>query len=133
MYLYFILGKQVYLQRRAMTKSFLPGYFCTSAGGHVRSGETYIQAARRELREELGISCKMRCAVRFSFNKGNHQRLISIFTATTKKTTTFNDGEVMDGAFYPVSKAQKLISKSRKIHPQLKACFELLKEQKAFG
>src|SRR3972149_8166401 len=48
--------KQVYFQRRSEKKSYLPGYYCTSAGGHVRTGETYEKAAKRELHEELGLA-----------------------------------------------------------------------------
>ncbi len=46
----------VFLQRRSMTKDKYPGYWTCSATGHVDSGETYDQAAVRELREEAGIA-----------------------------------------------------------------------------
>src|SRR3989344_9608929 len=52
--------KEVYVQQRAKTVSFLPEYYCTSAGGHVRAGETYDQAPQRELKEELGLSVPVR-------------------------------------------------------------------------
>jgi isopentenyldiphosphate isomerase len=44
---------QLWIPRRALHKGYLPGYFDTSAGGHVVSGESYEQALRRELKEEL--------------------------------------------------------------------------------
>jgi isopentenyldiphosphate isomerase len=46
---------QLILQKRSAQRSFLPLHWTTSAGGHVSSGETYIEAAERELEEELGI------------------------------------------------------------------------------
>jgi len=38
-----------------MTKDENPGLWDTSAAGHLDSGESYLDCARRELGEELGI------------------------------------------------------------------------------
>lgn len=46
---------RVYLQKRSMAKDVAPGVWDSSCSGHVDSGETYDEAAVRELREELGI------------------------------------------------------------------------------
>jgi isopentenyl-diphosphate delta-isomerase type 1 len=43
------------LQKRAMTKDIQPGRWDTSVGGHLDPGESYLEAACREMREELGI------------------------------------------------------------------------------
>lgn len=45
---------ELLLQLRAATKSYYPGHWDASAGGQVAAGETYEQAGRRELEEELG-------------------------------------------------------------------------------
>lgn len=46
---------QLLLQKRSMSKDIQPGKWDTSVGGHVASGESYDEAAFRELEEELGI------------------------------------------------------------------------------
>ncbi len=43
------------LQKRSMWKDRHPGVWDSSAAGHLDAGETYEEAARRELAEELGI------------------------------------------------------------------------------
>ncbi|BCR04794.1 NUDIX hydrolase [Desulfuromonas versatilis] len=43
------------LQKRSLTKDVQPGRWDTSVGGHLDPGESYLQAARREMTEELGI------------------------------------------------------------------------------
>lgn len=46
---------ELYLQKRGANQTF-PNTWDQSAGGHVDEGETYEEAALRELQEELGIS-----------------------------------------------------------------------------
>ncbi len=47
---------KVYLQKRAASKSLYPGRYDVSASGHVQAGESRLEAAIRELDEELGIA-----------------------------------------------------------------------------
>jgi len=47
---------ELLLQKRADTKLIQPGRWDSSVGGHLDPGETYRQAAVREMEEELGIS-----------------------------------------------------------------------------
>lgn len=46
---------EILLQKRSLKKDIQPGRWDTSVGGHLDPGETYLQAAYREMREELGI------------------------------------------------------------------------------
>jgi isopentenyldiphosphate isomerase len=46
----------VLLQHRSPTKDVYPNCWDNSAAGHVDAGETYEQAAYRELAEEIGVS-----------------------------------------------------------------------------
>ncbi len=45
----------LFLQRRSLAKDENPGLWDSSAAGHVDSGEEYVDCARREIGEELGI------------------------------------------------------------------------------
>ncbi|MBI4586363.1 MAG: NUDIX domain-containing protein [Planctomycetes bacterium] len=46
---------EVYVHRRTETKDVFPGLYDMFVGGVVVSGESYDEAARREIAEELGI------------------------------------------------------------------------------
>jgi isopentenyldiphosphate isomerase len=45
----------VYVHRRTPTKDLFPGMYDMVVGGMVAAGESYEEAARRELSEELGV------------------------------------------------------------------------------
>ncbi|MDE3068075.1 MAG: NUDIX domain-containing protein [Verrucomicrobiota bacterium] len=49
---------EVFLQKRSAKKDRQPGVWDSSCSGHVDAGETYDEAAVRELREELGLESK---------------------------------------------------------------------------
>ncbi len=46
---------ELLLQKRSMDRNVAPGKWDTSVGGHINPGEDPLDAARREMREELGI------------------------------------------------------------------------------
>ena len=48
------------LQQRSRNDLWHPGLWTLSSTGHVRKGETYARAARRELEEELGMAARLR-------------------------------------------------------------------------
>jgi len=47
---------ELFVQTRTMSKDIYPGYFDIAAGGVVLADESYEESARRELKEELGVS-----------------------------------------------------------------------------
>jgi len=47
---------EILVQKRARDKDYLPGFYDASVGGQVLSGESYEQAAEREIKEELGLN-----------------------------------------------------------------------------
>ena len=47
--------KELLLQKRSATKKSHPNCWDISGAGHIRAGESVIEGAIRELKEELGI------------------------------------------------------------------------------
>src|SRR5579871_5231372 len=47
--------KQLLLQKRSKIKDAYPSCWDISAAGHISSGETSLEAAKKETREELGL------------------------------------------------------------------------------
>ena len=53
-WIYTSKGK-ILLQKRAKQKTYLPGLLDVSAAGHVSAGQSFEEAAVREIEEELGV------------------------------------------------------------------------------
>lgn len=52
----FTSDNKIIVPKRSSNRKVFPNCYDCSVGGHVSSGETYEQAAYRELEEELGIT-----------------------------------------------------------------------------
>src|SRR5437868_4093740 len=50
---------QILLQKRSMLKDTNPGKYTVSVSGHLTKGQTYEEAAMREMEEELGTQAKV--------------------------------------------------------------------------
>jgi len=48
-------GERLLQQRRGVNTKIMPGRWDASASGHVDPGESYLDAAQRELQEEMGL------------------------------------------------------------------------------
>ena len=51
-------SNEILIQKRAGNKDVFPGFWDVSVAGHVGAGESPLNAAHRELKEELGINIK---------------------------------------------------------------------------
>lgn len=57
-----VRGDKIFLAQRSDTKQMYPGHY-EAPGGHVQIGETFVDALRREVREELGVSVQIHSIV----------------------------------------------------------------------
>jgi len=48
------------LQKRGLSKQTYPGFWDVSVAGHVSAGETILQGALREVKEEIGLCIKQK-------------------------------------------------------------------------
>jgi isopentenyl-diphosphate Delta-isomerase len=57
----------VLIQQRAAGKMLWPGYWSNSCCSHPRPGEAVDAAARRRVREELGVECRLSFLYKFRY------------------------------------------------------------------
>jgi isopentenyldiphosphate isomerase len=94
---------ELYLQRRALHKDLLPGYWDTAVGGHVIYGETIQQALLREVQEEIGITNFAPVHVEtYRYDSSRESEMVHVYKTTYDGPFRWNDGEVMDGRFWSI-------------------------------
>ena len=71
---------QVLLQRRSLVKDTYPGYWDVSVGGHVGVGEAYEDAARRELKEELGVDGALAYRGKIAASAATNWEFVEVYT-----------------------------------------------------
>ena len=99
---------ELYLQRRAMHKDLLPGYWDTAVGGHVMYGETIMQALVREVQEEIGITDFTPEHVEtYRYDSSRESEMVHVYKVIYDGPFHWNDGEVMDGRFWSLDQLRQ--------------------------
>lgn len=95
---------RILLQRRSMNKDIQPGKWDTAVGGHVMPGETYEQAAVREMTEELGLP--ETTPLKFLFDSRIRNNIesenVRIFSAVSAGPFNFQKEEIDEVAFWDI-------------------------------
>jgi len=111
-------GGRILLQRRSTSDGWHPGLWTLSSTGHVRAGERYADAARRELGEELGLSARVRPVGKFLLPKIQSRGLteweyVTLFVCKTDAKAKIDPSELAGVADFNFRNAKKMIRGSR--------------------
>lgn len=104
---------KVYLQQRALTKDSAPGKWDSSSSGHVDSGESYPDAAIREIDEELGIkpeSAPVQIGI-IPASPSTGNEFTGVFKCSTELEPKPNPNEIQDGKWLTPADIDDWISK----------------------
>lgn len=97
-----------FLQQRNWEKDTEPGKWDTGVGGHVDTGETYTEAARRELEEELGIvTAEPDFLYKYFHSNGFESEMVSTYTCIWDGEIHLNRDEIMAGRFWHLEEIQQ--------------------------
>ncbi|MBI2039539.1 diphosphomevalonate decarboxylase [Candidatus Microgenomates bacterium] len=103
---------EVLLQKRSRNVEMNPGKYTLSASGHVSKGETYEEAAQKELKEELGITGKLKFEKKIIKDFPDHFEMQSFYTTDYNGPFKIQKDEVEKVEFVPVDKLPEYFSKS---------------------
>ncbi|WP_010588372.1 NUDIX hydrolase [Schlesneria paludicola] len=103
---------ELLVHRRSANKDEAPLKCTSSASGHLSAGESYADAAGRELEEELGLKAPVEFLGIFPANGAmtsfEHSGL---YRTTTDDTPVFDPGEILSGEFYSLADVQAMIER----------------------
>lgn len=101
--------REIFVQKRTMSKDIYPGCLDVATGGVVLAGESYELSAKRELAEELGVR-KAALTRHFDFyHEAENNRVWGrVFSCTAEGPFVLQPEEVADGFFLGVDAVQSL-------------------------
>jgi isopentenyldiphosphate isomerase len=102
---------RVLIHRRAETKDVWPGRWDLAVGGVVDAGESWEEAARRELAEEIGSSAPVREIGRGLFEDDAVKAFARIYVARDDGPFEFVDGEVVEALFVTIDELRERIAR----------------------
>ncbi|OHB67839.1 MAG: hypothetical protein A2Y76_14100 [Planctomycetes bacterium RBG_13_60_9] len=102
---------EIYIQHRAGSKRLWPDRKTISASGHVDPGETFEQAAVREVEEELGVTLDVRdLRLVGSFTGLSHCGPVYAVRSSRTPRPSAKELNVEKSGFLPVSQLERLLT-----------------------
>lgn len=108
---------KLFIQQRSQSNGRYPGYYESSAGGHIVIGESYEQAAYRELYEELGIKDTLKFVGKLKVEYEGISRFVSLYECLTNKKININKDEVGGGNFLALNEISVMLKSKEKFTP----------------
>jgi len=91
---------RIFLQKRSITKDTEPLKWTISCSGHVISGDTYKETARRELTEELGVDLEITPVVKFICHTRQETEITMLYKSFSNGPFKLNTQEIIEGKFF---------------------------------
>ena len=96
-------GTKILLQKRSLCKDIQPGKWDTAVGGHVAAGESVEAAARRELKEELGIDGTPEIFFTSTIRNDVESENVTVFKLTSDGPFDFSADEIDEVQFFELA------------------------------
>jgi isopentenyl-diphosphate delta-isomerase type 1 len=123
---------RLYLQRRSPGKDTHPGKWTSSASGHVDFGESYDQSARRETREELGLSLRPVYLGKLPAQPATDNEFVCVYLAHTREPPRPDPVEISEIRLFTQEQALALAADPQRACPSLAPALALLLSEKAW-
>ncbi len=123
--------KEVWIPRRSGNKKLFPLCLDTSVGGHVSAGETYEEAFKRELLEELTIDSSQidyTMIAKLTPHEHNLSAFMHLYSIKTDKSPDYNTDDFISAAWYKISELEKIIQNGEKSKDDLPKLLTILKK-----
>ncbi|MEW6187395.1 MAG: NUDIX domain-containing protein [Thermodesulfobacteriota bacterium] len=121
----------LYLQKRSPAKDQYPEHWDTSAAGHTDPGESPLEAAQRELQEELGLEAELTKVLEYPACPETGWEFVTLFSARSEDPVRLNLEEALEGRYFNAGQVARLLSNPReKIAPGFRLLYELYRNKR---
>ena len=115
---------EIFVHKRAKNLALYPGIHDVKMGGIAKAGESYEDAAKRELKEEAGIeNTKLNYLFSFKFRGKQNNNNRKVFKCVYDGKMKLQKEEVESGKFMTIAEAEK-IREEGKLSPSADAVFK---------
>jgi isopentenyldiphosphate isomerase len=90
---------KILLQRRSSRNKIFPNCWDSSSSFHVTFGESYEQAARRELKEETGVSTVLMYVGKFLYHVPPENEIVALFSCRSDDPIRIDRAESSEASF----------------------------------
>lgn len=105
---------ELFVHMRATHLKLYPGLWDVKFGGSVRSGESYEEAAKRELFEEAGITgAKLSLMFKLRSNRKENNVHRSVFKCFYNSPITLDSSEVAEGRFMGIGEVREFLAEGK--------------------
>jgi isopentenyl-diphosphate Delta-isomerase len=119
---------RILIQHRSPSKRIFPDCYDCSAAFHVTFGETYEQAAVRELGEETGVSAPVHWVGKFTHHDPPEDQIVAVFTCESDTPIQANPTESVGSEFLTKTEVDAIV-RSRRVTPWLRDGWPLARDQ----
>lgn len=103
---------ELLLQRLALTRERNPGLWGSSVAAYLFAGETYDEAARRRLSEELGITPQeLRAVGKDTMHDQGSLKHIGLFTGTADGPFTLDHEHIAEVRFMTIAEIERQLAR----------------------
>ncbi|MBW2984306.1 isopentenyl-diphosphate delta-isomerase [Candidatus Woesearchaeota archaeon] len=113
--------KQLLIQQRSRLKRLWPLYWSNTCCSHPRQNEGYKEAAERRLREEIGISCKLKYLFKFRYRAtyydiGSENEICAVLIGRSNDSIILNKEEIANYKWISLKELAEDISQNPEIY-----------------
>ena len=119
---------KVLLTWRSSSKETFPDMYDSSCAFHVTFGESYEEAARRELLEEAGLRGSPEYLGKFSFHEPPENEMVAVFRCQSDEQVALDRKESTRADFHSRSEVDKIVSAGR-MTPWLREGWKLVRNR----